>query len=263
MDNSSGLKPFPEVGDFAKLILAMLLPVIGPIMALVKGVSRAFGKNIIYTKPSIKYYYKPDARYNSGQRVVGSRTVNNKVYRLKSESPKEDVKRFDRNAYFYICIAIFGALMQVYAYNENKKSQEIERDRLASLAKWNNVTIAEESSGTTITYDMIYPVVDSTVVKDFIILKKEGEYYLLVKWSSDIDRSYIDKSASVELNTDNGIREITLKETITDYGSVEYLTPENTKEHFYSQLLFPKGVFPYKGIMQIGAKKKVYTYNME
>lgn len=241
----------------------MFLPVVGPVWALIKGLTRLLGKKITYNQPTTKYYHTPDARYKSGQRVVGSGTVNKKVHYLKSESSREDVKRFHIHAIIYIIVALCGVAFQVSAYNWSKEADEAEKNKMAALTKWNNITITDDFSEITTVYDMIYPMVDSTVVKDFIIMRKEGYYYLLTKWSNDVERDYLNDTATVEVKTESGIKQVTLKEINTDYHSGEYLTPENKKVDFNSVLRFPKGVFPYKGTMMIRAKEKVYTYTFD
>ena len=116
MNSSIGRKPCPGFWDYCKFLGAMFLPGIGPLWAFIKGVIRAWGKNIVYNVPTTKYYYKPDGRYKTGRRIVGSRTVNKKVSYLKSESPQEDVKRFHLHAYIYIIVSLFVAGLQVYLY---------------------------------------------------------------------------------------------------------------------------------------------------
>ena len=263
MDYSRGLKPCPEAGDYFKLIFAMFLPVIGPIWGLIKGVRRAFGKKIVYNVQTTKYIHKPDARYKTGYRVIGSKKVNEKIYQLKSEAPKEDVKRFHIHAYIYILIALLGAVLQASVYNQSKIDKEVEKAELYTLTKWNNVIVSDDSSQITDEYEMIYPLVDSTVCTEFIIMRKGGNYYLLSKWSSDIDHQYSEGTATAVITTTSGTKMVKLTETNNDMHSGVFLTPQNKKVDFGSVLLFPKGVFPYKGMMLIKAREKVYTFDFD
>ena len=48
-----------------------------------------------------------------------------------------------------------------------------------------------------------------------------------------------------------------------NYEEEEYMTPENKKVRFSEVLVFPKGVVPENGVMQIRLKEKVYSFNLD
>lgn len=88
----------------------------------------------------------------------------------------------------------------------------------------------------------------------------DGNYLLLSKWGSDIDYIYTDKPA---VKTNDAVKTVKFRRLHDDYKLEEYMTPENKKVSFSAVLVFPKGVVPASGTMQIRLKEKVYSFNLD
>ena len=259
-----GYKPLPGFWDYVKLILALVfLPVIGPIWAFVKGCIRAFGKKILFYEVADQHIYKMDRRYSDGKRYVGTQKAKQKVEGLKADVPEKDVKRFNIHAYIYIFLSIAALVWQGVMYKNYQAENAVAEAQYQSFANWHTVTITDDFSETSTSYDMVYSTVEDKVKSDVVLMKKDGKYLLLSKWSSDVDYDYHESAAVVEVKTNGSVKTVKLKRLNDSYKDQEYVTPENKKVSYMEVLVFPKGVVPDSGVMQIRMKEKVYSFNLD
>ncbi len=257
-------KPIPNTWDYVKLVIALVfLPIVGPIWALEKGCRRAFGKKIVFYQIVNQHVYKMDRRYSDGKRYVGTQKASQIVELLKSNASENDVRRFNLHAYIYILLAFVGAGSQVALYRiYQEKSVQTELLQ-QSYANWHTVSVTDNFTEKTTTYEMVYSTVDGKANSHIILAKKDGDYLLMSQWSSDVDYSFIDKSAPVEVKTNGSVKTVKLKRLHDSYEAQEYMTPENKKIRFGEVLVFPKGIVPSNGVMQIRLKEKVYSFNLD
>lgn len=259
-----GYKPLPGVWDYVKLLLALVfLPIIGPIWALIKGCIRAFGKKILFYEVADQHVYKMDRRYSDGKRYVGTQKAKQKVEGLKSDVPAEDVKRFNTHAYIYIVLSIVALAGQYVIYKGYREELAQTEAQYQTYSNWHTVTVTDDFTEKSTTYDMVYSTVDGKPDSHIILAKMDGNYILLSKWGSDIDYSYIDKAASIEVKVAGTVKTVKLKRLHDNYEDEEYMTPENKIIRFSEVLVFPKGVVPENGVMQIRLKEKVYSFNLD
>lgn len=257
-------KPLPGFWDYLKLALALIfLPVIGPIWAFVKGCIRAFGNKILFYEVADQHIYKMDRRYSDGKRYVGTQKAKQKVQGLKADVPEKDVKRFNIHAYIYIILSMIALVCQGVIYKNMQAENAAAEAQYESYANWHTVTITDDFTEMSTSYDMVYSTVNEKVMSDVILMKKEGKYILLSKWGSDVDYDYHDNAAVVEVKTNGSVKTVRLKRLYDSYKSEEYTTPENKKVSFSEILVFPKGVVPESGVMQIRMKEKVYSFNLD
>lgn len=262
--NIDGYKPLPGFWDYVKLILALVfLPIIGPIWALIKGCIRAFGKKILFYEVADQHIYKMDRRYSDGKRYVGTQKAKQKVEGLKSDVPVEDVKRFNTHAYIYILLAIIALIGQCIWYQNYRDELSQKEAVYQTYANWHTVTITDDFTEKSTTYDMVYSTVDGKVDSHVVLAKMDGKYLLMSQWGSDVDYDFIEKAASIEVKTNGSVKTVKLKRLHDSYEKEEYMTPENKKIHFSEVLVFPKGVVPASGVMQIRLKEKVYSFNLD
>lgn len=256
------LKSFPTVIDYVKLFFAQLIPFIGPIWGAVKGISRLLSKNIQYLAVVDKSIYKLDRRYSDSQRYVGTEEVTLRSERLKADSPEKDVKRYNTHAIIYIIIGIISIAIQwLYFDSLPEKDNKAEQNALSSYTKWNSVSITDDFTETTETYELLFPTVDSVASKKVVLMKKEGKYYLLSSSSSLFDFDYSKDSAPIDIKTENGVKSIGLKKHKLE--STDILTPENKKEYFPDCYVIPSGIIPQKGILQIRSKGIIYSFDLD
>lgn len=259
-----GYKPLPGFWDYVKLILAIVfLPVIGPIWAFVKGCIRAFGKKILFYEVADQHIYKMDRRYSDGKRYVGTQKAKQKVEGLKVDVPEKDVKRFNIHAYIYIFLSIAALVWQGVMYKNYQAENAVAEAQYQSFANWHSVTITDDFTETSTSYDMVYSTVEDKVKSDVVLMKKDGKYLLLSKWSSDVDYDYHESAAVVEVKTNGSVKTVKLKRLNDSYKDQEYVTPEDKKVSYMEVLVFPKGVVPDSGVMQIRMKEKVYSFNLD
>lgn len=259
-----GYKPFPGAWDYVKLILALvLLPIIGPIWAIIKGCIRAFGKKILFYEVADQHVYKMDLRYSDGKRYVGTQKAKQKVEGLKSDVPAKDVKRFNTHAHIYILLAIVALVGQGIWYQNYQEELAQNEALYQTYSNWHTVTVKDDFTEKSTSYDMVYSTADGKTDSHIVLAKMEGKYLLMSQWGSDINYDFVEKAASIEVKTNGSVKTVKLKRLHDSYESEEYMTPENKKIRFSEVLVFPKGIVPTNGIMQIRLKEKVYSFNLD
>ncbi len=253
-------KVFPAFKDYIKLLLAQLLPIIGPLWAIIKGSSRLISKNIQYIGVVDKNIYKLDRRYSDNSRYVGTQEVKVKLERLKTDSPAKDVKRYKVHAIIYIVIGLLALIFHGYLMALSEREKENEAKELALYTKWHSVELIDEFTEKTTSYDMLYPTIDSIATDKVVLMKQNGKYFLLSSSSSLFSVDYSNDSAPVDIKTVNGVKSLELKTHPTE---TKYMTPLNKSKSFPLCLLIPSGIVPSKGNMQIRSKDKIYTFDLD
>ena len=108
---------------------------------------------------------------------------------------------------------------------------------------------------------MLYPVVDSVVSNKMVMMRKDGEYYLLSSNTSLFDFGRSNKKATIDIKSSEGLKKITLKNQIN--APLEYLTPYDETEQYSICLLVPKTVIPDSGILRIRSKGLIYSFDLD
>lgn len=166
-----------------------------------------------------------------------------------------------------LMVLIVGIIIGGIIFHPSKDKQEtnniIQQDTVlnASYAKWNNVSITDSFTEETIKYDMLYPVVDSVVSNKMVMMRKDGEYYLLSSNTSLFDFGRSNKKATIDIKSSEGLKKITLKNQIN--APLEYLTPYDETEQYSICLLVPKTVIPDSGILRIRSKGLIYSFDLD
>lgn len=255
------LKYFPRFVDYIKLLLAQLLPIIGPLWAIIKGCLRLFGKKVQYIGVVDKNIYKLDRRYSDNQRYIGTQEVKIRLERPKEQSPDGDVRKYNKHAIVYIVVGVLCLVCQGALLLYGKKQDAIEKAELASYTKWNAVTITDDFMGQSTNYEMLYPTVDSVATDKIVLLKQKGAYYLLSSSASLFDVDYSTNRATVDIKTSSSSKTIQLK--IETPESSEYMTPFNKVKKYPNRFLIPSGTIPSKGQIKIRSKETIYSFDLD
>ena len=255
------LRSFPAVWDYIKLLLAQWLLFIGPLWAIIKGLRRLFGKKIQYVGVVDKNIYKLDRRYSDNQRYVGTEEVKLRLERLKEESPEKDVKKYNTHAIVYIVIGAICLVCQSAFLLYGEKQSALEKAELASYTKWHSVTITDDFTGQSSSYEMLYPTLDSVATDKVILFKQKGTYFLLSTSASLFNVDYSTNLASVDIKTTSSVKTIELKKDTTE--STEYMTPFNKVKKYPVRFIIPSGVIPSKGQILIRSKESIYSFDLD
>jgi hypothetical protein len=229
------------------------LPVLGSVWVILRGVSRLFSKKMLCYNIAYKDLYKIDKRLSEGKRYCSTQRVKIKQKCLKKDFPKEDVRKYNIHAIVYIFIGISCFILQCFMAQEFKEEEAREIAELSLYTKWQTVSITDDFTETTTTYDMVYSTVDSIVNKEVILMRRNGNYILLSTTSSNFDLY-----RTLDIKTVNRVKTIEAE----NEGSFEYLTPQNKTIYFPVCLKIPKNLVPTKGEMKIRSKGIIYSFNL-
>lgn len=176
--------PVPGVWDYVKcLAAAFLIPFIGPIWVIVKGIIRLVTKNITFFEYAATPTYKSDKRYRSGYRYNGD-----SYKRVKDKSSidvcsKSDVIYFRVNAAIYILIGI-GALVAQFTWSNN---QEKEKEVLEKMVHWTKIEEINDSTGVVSSCDILFPRTSDGVSNKFALVSEGGSTLLYRTGLTNLD----------------------------------------------------------------------------
>lgn len=160
-------------------------------------------------------------------------------------------------------MSIIALVSQGIWYKGYQEELAQSETQFQSLSNWHTVTVTDDFTEKTTTYDMVYSTVDGKANANMILAKIGSDYLLLSRWSSDVNYDFVEKAATVEVKTDGTVKTVKLKRHHDKYDVEEYMTPENKTVSFGEVLVFPKGIVPSNGVMQIRIKEKVYSFNLD
>lgn len=176
--------PVPGVWDYIKCIAAaFIIPFIGPIWVIVKGIIRLFSKNIKFFEYAATPTYKSDRRYCSGYRYNGD------IYkRVTDKTPAATCSRaeviYSRiNSAIYIFIGL-GALFAQFAWLDN---QEKEKELLQTMVHWTRIEEINDSTGVVSSYDILFPRTNDGVSNKFALVSEGGNTLLYKNSLTDLD----------------------------------------------------------------------------
>ena len=178
--------PVPGVWDYVKcLAAAFIIPFIGPVWVIVKGIIRLFTKNITFFEYEATPTYKSDRRYRSGYRYNGD-----SYKRVTDKSPidvcsKSEVIYFRFNAAIYVLIGV-GALIAQFTWSNN---QEKEKEVLETMVHWAKVEEINDSTGVVSSYDILFPRTNDGVSNKFALVSEGGSTLLYRTGLTNLDLS--------------------------------------------------------------------------
>lgn len=233
---------FASFIDYVKLIVDLLLI---PPLAIAKGCYWLFGKKI-------RYYGEVDIDFDMGGEKKNVDTVSGVFYRLKTDSPKEDIKRNSIHSIVFIIAGLLSLAVWSYAAYGAKKLKEFN-------TAWHSISATDEYTGETLSYDVVYPTVNSNDTKTVMLMRNEGKYYLLSSSYAYFDVDHSKKSCSVNIISDDGVEPAEFGILDDSWRIRSHLGKEN---QYAVCFVIPSEVIPSQGLFRIQSKGKVYSFNL-